>query len=193
MIVEQKKVKNVFSLLFTKEQSTINVSPAIMISHGVLMKLIVLELSLRMNGEIVMLHALALLVGGVKTVTLKVSFSKSIFFAHTYSFFETFSVYPGTVCVSIEVKKENVTGTYTDEYYITSRKVDGGSQKPIYKLVGGDEYIYYFPDVYGWRLGDIDGDEFGAFSYESKNLIIDSLFCCMYAYTYSVELFRPPS
>ena len=72
MIVEQKKVKNVFSLIFTKEQSTINVSQKIMISHGVLMKLIVLELSLRMNGEIVMLHALALLVGRERNVILKV-------------------------------------------------------------------------------------------------------------------------
>ena len=72
------------------------------------------------------------------------------------------------------MKKENVTGTYTDKYQITSRKVDGSSNKPIYKLVGGDEYIYYFPDAYGWRLGDIVGDDIGDFSYESKNLIIDS-------------------
>ena len=83
-IVEQKMVKNVFFLLITKEQRMINVPQTIMISHGVLMKLIVLELLLRMNGEIVMLHVLALLVGGVKTVTLKVSFSKSIFSAHIY-------------------------------------------------------------------------------------------------------------
>ena len=75
----------------------------------------------------------------------------------------------------IEVKKENVTGIYKDKYHITSRKIDGGSQKPIYKLVGGDEYIYYSPDVYGWRLGEIDGDDVGAFSYESESLIIVSL------------------
>ena len=94
----------------------------------------------------------------------------------------------------IEVKKENVTGTYTDKYQITSRKVDGSSNKPIYKLVGGDEYIYYFPDAYGWRLGDIVGDDIGDFSYESKNLIIDSpIDFVVCTHTYSVELFRPPS
>ena len=65
-------VKNVSFLLITKEQGMVNVPQTIMISHGVLMKLIVLELSLRVNGEIVMLHALALLVGRVKNVILKV-------------------------------------------------------------------------------------------------------------------------
>ena len=80
-----------------------------------------------------------------------------------------FSVYPGTVCVSIEVNKENVTGIYTDEYHITSRKVDEPSDKPIYKLVSGDEYIYYLPDEFGWRIGDIIGNDFDYFSYESKN------------------------
>ena len=89
--------------------------------------------------------------------------------------FDIFSVYPGTVCVLIQVEVEDVNDTYTMEFHITSRKVDGGSQKPIYKLVGGDEYIYYSPDVYGWRLGEIDGDDVGAFSYESESLIIVSL------------------
>ena len=92
-----------------------------------------------------------------------------------YSFFGIFSVYPGTVCVSIEVKNENVTGTYTDMYHITSRKVDGGSDKPIYKPVSGDEYIYYLPDEFGWRIGDIIGNDFGDFSYESKNLVVENL------------------
>ena len=73
------------------------------------------------------------------------------------------------------MKKENVTGTYTDKYQITSRKVDGSSQKPIYKLVSGDEYIYYYPSEFGWVIGDIIGNDFGHFSYESKNLVIDSL------------------
>ena len=72
MTVVQKMVINVFFLLITKGKHTINVPHTIMISHGVLMKLIVLELSLRMNGEIVMLHALALSVGRVRNVILKV-------------------------------------------------------------------------------------------------------------------------
>ena len=72
MIVGQKMVKNVLFLLITKGKRTITVPQMIIISHGVLMKLIVLELSLRMNGEIVMLHALALLVGRVRNVILKV-------------------------------------------------------------------------------------------------------------------------
>ena len=58
---------------------------------------------------------------------------------------------------------------YTDEYHITSRKVDEPSDKPIYKLVSGDEYIYYLPDEFGWRIGDIIGNDFDYFSYESKD------------------------
>ena len=82
------------------------------------------------------------------------------------------------------MKKENVTGTYTDEYHITSRKVDGSSQKPIYKLISGDEYIYYLPDEFGWRIGDIIGNDFGYFSYESMNLIID--YILLYALIYYI-------
>ena len=72
MIVKQKVVKGVFFLLIMKEEHIINVPQTIMISHGVLMKLIVLELLLRLNGQIVMLHALALSVGRVRNVILKV-------------------------------------------------------------------------------------------------------------------------
>ena len=89
---------------------------------------------------------------------------------------DNFSVYPGTVCVLIQVEIEDGNGTYTEEFHITSRKVNRSTQKPIYKLVGGNQYIYYRPDAYGWRIGDIDGNNFGGFYEESKNIIIQFLY-----------------
>ena len=75
-IVKQKKVKNVFSPLITKGQHIINVLQKIMISHGVLMKLIEIKTLLRVNGKTVMLHVHALLAGKAKTAILRVSFIK---------------------------------------------------------------------------------------------------------------------
>ena len=64
---------------------------------------------------------------------------------------------------------ENGNDTYTEEFHITNRKVNKSSQKPIYKLVGGNYYIHYIPDAYGWRYGQIDGNTFDDFDYESKH------------------------
>jgi hypothetical protein len=74
------------------------------------------------------------------------------------------------------VKIENGNDTFIFHYHITSRKVYGSSQKPIYKLVGGNQYIYYRPDAYGWRIGDIDGNNFDGFYEQSKNIIIQLLY-----------------
>ena len=53
-------------------------------------------------------------------------------------------------------------------YHISDIKVNGASHRPTYKLEGGDEYIFYFPDAYGWRIGDIiNGTELDDFSLES--------------------------
>ena len=65
---------------------------------------------------------------------------------------------------------ENGTKTQTDTYRITNKTFVGATQKPIYKLDCGDLFIYYFPDAYGWRIGDLFRIEsFDIFSYESKN------------------------
>ena len=82
---------------------------------------------------------------------------------------DNFSVYPGTVCVLIQVEIEDGNDTYTEVFHITSRKVNGSSQKPIYKSIDESYYIYYLPDAYGWRYGEIDGNEFTDFYYESKH------------------------
>ena len=67
---------------------------------------------------------------------------------------------------------ENGTPTYTEFYHISDNRVKGASRWPTYKLEGGDEYIYYFPDAYGWRIGDLlDGTKENGFTYESKYLI----------------------
>ena len=58
MIAKQKMVKNVFSHSIMKEQHILHVHQLAVIIHGVLMKLIVTEISLVMNGKIVMLLAL---------------------------------------------------------------------------------------------------------------------------------------
>ena len=81
----------------------------------------------------------------------------------------------GVVCVSIEVNIiQNGTKTKTDTYHITSKTFIGATQKPIYKHECGDLYIYYFPDAYGWRIGDLSGnvEDLPNFSYESKNIIM---------------------
>ena len=81
-----------------------------------------------------------------------------------------FTVDSSTVCVSIEVNGfENGTPTYTEFYHISDNKVTGASQWPTYKREGGDEYIYYFPDAYGWRIGELfNGTEQSTFNLESK-------------------------
>ena len=53
-------------------------------------------------------------------------------------------------------------------YHISDNKVMGASQWPTYKLDGGDEYIYYFPDAYGWRIGELFNGKEHSFSLESK-------------------------
>ena len=80
-----------------------------------------------------------------------------------------FLVYPGTVCVLIQVEIEDGNDTYIEEFHITSSKVIGSSQKPIYKSIDENYYIYYLPDAYGWRYGQIDGNTFDDFDYESKH------------------------
>ena len=63
---------------------------------------------------------------------------------------------------------ENGTPTYTEFYHISDNKVTGASQWPTYKLEGGYEFIYYFPDAYGWRIGKLVNGKEHSFSLESK-------------------------
>ena len=56
----------------------------------------------------------------------------------------------------------------TDVYNIAKKTFNGATQKPIYKLDGGVVYIYYFPDAYGWRMGDLPGTENAQLYYLSK-------------------------
>ena len=102
------------------------------------------------------------------------------------SWYLIFTVDPSTVCVSIEVNYyENGTNTFSEIYHISDNKVTGASQWPTYKLDGGDEYIYYFPDAYGWRIGELfNGMEQSSFTSISK---IDY---CMYLYAKSLVLYH---
>ena len=62
---------------------------------------------------------------------------------------------------------------FTEFYHISDAKVTGATNWPTYKLDGGDEFIYYFPDAYGWRIGELwNGTEQSEFSLESKIIIL---------------------
>ena len=46
----------------------------------------------------------------------------------------------------------------TGNYRITFEKSSGSPNLPVYKLVGGNRYIYFHSsDTYGWRIGQKDG------------------------------------
>ena len=81
------------------------------------------------------------------------------------------TVDPSTVCVSIKVNYFESGKNITPEiYHISDVKVDGVPNRPTYKLEGGDAYIYYFPDAYGWRIGVIINGTEEKFSSESMLL-----------------------
>ena len=67
-----------------------------------------------------------------------------------------YTVDPSTVCVSIEVNFfENERKITSKIYHISDVKVNGAKKWPTYKSDYGALYIYYFPDAYGWRIGDL--------------------------------------
>ena len=74
------------------------------------------------------------------------------------------------VCVSIEVSYFESGRTITPEiYHISDVKVNGASHRPTYKR-NGDEYIFYFPDAYGWRIGElINGTKRHGFTFASNS------------------------
>ena len=48
----------------------------------------------------------------------------------------------------------------TGYYHITFERSSGSPNLPVYKLVGGNRYIYFHSsDTHGWRIGQKDGLE----------------------------------
>ena len=66
-------------------------------------------------------------------------------------------------------------GSVTGTYLISEEKASKSPDKPVYKLVGEDRYIYYSPTKgEGWRLAvkrDLAGETEGYYYYRSKKFI----------------------
>ena len=63
----------------------------------------------------------------------------------------------------------SVTGTYS----ITEEKASKSPDMPVYKMDGGDRYVYFNPGGNGWRISDKDdlsGETEGNYWYRSKSL-----------------------
>ena len=62
----------------------------------------------------------------------------------------------------------SVTGTYS----IVDEKASKSPDMPVYKLVGGDRYVYFNPNGEGWRIGKkerLSGENEGKHWYRSKS------------------------
>ena len=74
------------------------------------------------------------------------------------------------MCKSIEVTGDKKYGTL-GTYIVSNIKSSKAPDKPTYKLKGKDRCIYYYPDNYGWIIGeqeDFNKKTEGEWYYKSK-------------------------
>ena len=82
-----------------------------------------------------------------------------------------FLVHEGLICPELIVTGDDwasVTGTYV----ISDETASKAPERPVYKLVGQDRYVYFNPGGAGWRIGTkkrLSGETEGWYMYQSKS------------------------
>ena len=60
------------------------------------------------------------------------------------------------MCKSIEVTGDDDSKGIDGTYFISNITADKAPHKPTYKHEKMNRFIYYYPDEYGWRIGEYE-------------------------------------
>ena len=58
------------------------------------------------------------------------------------------------MCRNITVIDDDVFGIYTGTYMITNERASKSPNKPVFKMDGGDRYLFHYPNNNGWIISD---------------------------------------